>query len=134
VVVGAASGAVGSVAGQIAKINGCRVAGIAGGPEKCQYVLEELRFDACVDHRDAAFPKRLAEAVSHGIDLYFENVGGAAFDAVWPHLNVHAWVPVCRLVAGYNGVTPDERQDWWPDMPMAVLQQQRIAIYSSVRF
>src|SRR3954469_4636573 len=85
-VVAAASGAVGSVVGQIGKLNGCRVVGIAGGPEKCRYVEEELGFDACLDHRLPDLPDRLKAACPDGIDVYLENVGGAVFDAVLPLL------------------------------------------------
>ncbi len=102
VVVGAASGAVGSVVGQIAKLKGCRSVGIAGGPEKCRYVVEQLGFDACIDHRGANFPAELAAACPKGIDVYFESVGGAVFDAVLPLLNTSARVPVCGLIASYN--------------------------------
>jgi NADPH-dependent curcumin reductase len=102
VVVGAASGAVGSVVGQIAKIKGCYVVGIAGGEDKCRYVIDELGFDHCVDHRDEDLPGHLAAACPKGIDVYFESVGGAVFDAVLPLLNPRARVPVCGLVAAYN--------------------------------
>jgi len=102
VVVAAASGAVGGTVGQIAKIKGARAVGIAGGAEKCRYVVEELGFDACIDHRAADFAQQLAAACPSGIDVYFENVGGAVFDAVLPLLNVHARVPVCGLIANYN--------------------------------
>jgi NADPH-dependent curcumin reductase CurA len=102
VVVAAASGAVGSVVGQIAKIKGCRVVGIAGGAEKCRYVVEELGFDVCIDHRSPDFKQQLADACSKGIDVYFESVGGAVFDAVLPLLNVGARVPLCGLIARYN--------------------------------
>ena len=102
VVVAAASGAVGSVVGQIAKLKGCRSVGVAGGPEKCRYVLEELGFDACIDHHGADFAAELAAACPQGIDVYFESVGGAVFDAVLPLLNTSARVPVCGLIANYN--------------------------------
>jgi len=102
VVVAAASGAVGSVVGQIAKIKGCAVVGIAGGDEKCRYLIEALGFDLCVDHRADDFPGRLAAACPKGIDVYFENVGGAVSDAVLPLLNAKARVPVCGLIAAYN--------------------------------
>ena len=111
VVVAAASGAVGSAVGQIAKIKGCRTIGIAGGAEKCRYVASELGFDACVDHRDARFSKNLAAACSSGIDVYFENVGGAVFDAVLPLLNVKARVPVCGMIANYNDTGVPEGPD-----------------------
>jgi NADPH-dependent curcumin reductase len=102
VVVGAASGPVGSLVGQIAKIKGARAVGIAGGPKKCAYVKDELGFDDCIDHRAPDLPARLAAACPKGIDVYFENIGGAVFEAVWPLFNTFARVPVCGLVAQYN--------------------------------
>jgi hypothetical protein len=106
VVVAAASGAVGSVVGQIARIKGCRAVGIAGGPDKCRFVVEELGFDACIDHRAANFAHQLEAACPHGIDIYFENVGGAVQQTVWPLLNDFARVPVCGLIAQYNLTAP----------------------------
>jgi NADPH-dependent curcumin reductase CurA len=107
-VVAAATGAVGSVVGQIAKIKGLRAVGIAGGPQKCEYAVKELGFDACIDHKDPNLPKLLREACPKGIDVYFENVGGAVWDAVIPLLNVHSRVPLCGLIAQYNstGLAP----------------------------
>src|SRR3954452_10132665 len=105
VVVAAASGAVGSAVGQIAKIKGARAVGIAGGKDKCDYVKRELGFDECVDHRDPNLASRLKEACPKGIDVYFENVGGAVFEAVFPLLNAFARVPVCGLIAQYNDTT-----------------------------
>jgi NADPH-dependent curcumin reductase CurA len=102
VVVAAASGAVGSVVGQIAKIKGARAVGIAGGPDKCRYVKDALGFDDCVDHNAPDFAARLKVACPKGIDVYFENVGGAVFDAVLALLNPFARVPVCGLIAQYN--------------------------------
>jgi NADPH-dependent curcumin reductase CurA len=103
VVVAAASGAVGSVVGQIAGLlKGCRVVGIAGGADKCRFVVEKLGFDACIDRRSTDFPQQLAIACPKGIDVYFESVGGAVFDAVLPLLNVRARVPLCGLIAHYN--------------------------------
>ncbi|WP_283150763.1 NADP-dependent oxidoreductase [Silvimonas soli] len=108
VVVAAASGAVGSVVGQIARLKGCRIVGIAGGAEKCRYVAEELGFDACIDHRSSDMAQQLAAACPKGIDVYFENVGGAVLDAVLPLLNTGARVPVCGLIANYNATNlPD---------------------------
>jgi NADPH-dependent curcumin reductase CurA len=104
-VVAAATGAVGSVVGQIAKIKGLRAVGIAGGKEKCDYAVKELGFDACIDHRDANMPKLLKDACPKGIDVYFENVGGAVWDAVLPLLNTHARVPLCGLIAQYNATS-----------------------------
>jgi NADPH-dependent curcumin reductase len=102
VVVAAASGAVGSVVGQIARIKGARAVGIAGGAEKCAFVKKELGFDAVVDHHSPNFAAELAEACPDGIDVYFENVGGKVWDAVFPLLNTYARVPVCGLIAQYN--------------------------------
>jgi NADPH-dependent curcumin reductase CurA len=99
VAVAAATGAVGSVVGQIAKIKGCRIVGIAGGPAKCRYAVEQLGFDACIDHRAGDFAQQLAAACPRGIDVYFENVGGAVLDAVLPLLNLNARVPLCGLMA-----------------------------------
>jgi NADPH-dependent curcumin reductase CurA len=102
VVVSAASGAVGSVVGQIARIKGARAVGIAGGPDKCRYVTDELGFDACVDHRAADFPAQLKAACPKGVDVYFENVGVPVFDAVLPLFNPFARIPVCGVIAQYN--------------------------------
>jgi NADPH-dependent curcumin reductase len=102
VVVAAATGAVGSIVGQIAKLKGARAVGIAGGPDKCRYAIEQLGFDACLDHREPDLGNRLATACPKGIDVYFENVGGAVFEAVLPRLNVGARIPLCGFVASYN--------------------------------
>jgi len=101
-VVASATGAVGSAVGQIAKLKGCRVVGVAGGRDKCEYAVKELGFDACIDHHDENFASMLAQSCPRGIDIYYENVGGAVFDAVLPLLNVHARIPLCGLVAFYN--------------------------------
>ena len=111
VVVAAASGAVGSVVGQIAKLKGCRVVGIAGGAKKCRSVVDELGFDACIDHQSADFKQQLATACPEGIDVYFENVGGKVFDAVLPLLNPVARIPVCGLIAHYNDTELPEGPD-----------------------
>jgi NADPH-dependent curcumin reductase CurA len=111
VVVAAASGAVGSVVGQVAKILGCRVVGIAGSTEKCRFVAEELGFDMCIDHHAEDLPQRLASACPRGIDVYFENVGGEVFDAVLPLLNARARIPVCGLIALYNETAPPPGPD-----------------------
>lgn len=107
-VVAAASGPVGATVGQIGKILGLHVVGIAGGPEKCAHVVDTLGFDACIDHKADGFPEELKAAVPGGIDVYFENVGGAVFDAVMPLLNTRARIPVCGLVSQYNATSlPD---------------------------
>src|SRR5579864_5456982 len=114
VVVAAASGPVGSLVGQLAKLAGARAVGIAGGPEKCAYVKDELGFDAAVDHRAADFAAQLAAACPDGIDVYFENVGGAVWQAVLPLLNKFARVPVSGLVAQYNDTGPGDGPDRLP--------------------
>ena len=101
-VVAAAAGAVGSAVGQIAKIRGCRVVGIAGGPEKVAYLMDELGFDAAIDHRSERFAAELEKACSRGVDIYFENVGGEVWKAVRPLLNPFARIPVCGVIANYN--------------------------------
>jgi NADPH-dependent curcumin reductase len=111
VVVAAASGPVGSVVGQLAKIGGARAVGIAGGSQKCDYVKKELRFDAAVDHRSIDFPAQLAAACPKGIDVYFESVGGMVWQAVLPLLNNFARIPVCGLIAQYNGIGPGDGTD-----------------------
>ena len=102
VVVSAASGAVGSVVGQLAKMKGCRAVGIAGGKAKCDFVVKELGFDACVDHRAGDLGKALAEATPKGIDVYFENVGGPILDHVLLRCNPFARIPLCGMVSQYN--------------------------------
>lgn len=101
-VVGAATGAVGAVVGQLAKLAGCHTVGIAGSTEKCDYAVAELGYDACVNHRDGDLLWQLREVCPRGIDIYFENLGGAALNAVMPQLNVGARVPVCGLMSYYN--------------------------------
>lgn len=103
ILVSAASGAVGSAVGQLARLMGCRAIGIAGGPEKCAYVVEQLGFDACVDYKAGNLKADLAAAAPHGIDALFENVGGAPFDAALPLMNPFGRIALCGLIAGYNG-------------------------------
>ncbi|OZD18237.1 NADP-dependent oxidoreductase [Rhodococcus sp. 06-156-3C] len=120
VVVAAASGPVGSMVGQIARLKGARAVGIAGGPEKTAYI-RTLGFDAAVDHRSPTFREDLRAATPDGIDVYFENVGGAIWDAVFPLLNSFARVPVCGLVSQYNGVTREGDHDRTPALLRAIL-------------
>ncbi|WP_375539562.1 NADP-dependent oxidoreductase [Rugamonas fusca] len=103
VYVSAASGAVGSAVGQLAKLRGCRAVGVAGGKEKCDYVVNALGFDACVDYKAGNLDADLAAAAPNGIDAIFENVGGAVFDAALARTNAFARVALCGLIAGYNG-------------------------------
>jgi NADPH-dependent curcumin reductase len=107
VVVAAATGPVGSLVGQLAKIKGARIVGIAGGPEKTEYLRSGLDFDAAVDHRAPDFADQLAAATPDGVDVYFENVGGKVFNAVFLRLNTYGRVPVCGLVSSYNAVRAD---------------------------
>lgn len=115
VVVAAATGPVGGTVGQIAKIRGCRAVGVAGGAEKCAFAVDELGFDACIDHTADNFAEELAKACPDGIDVYYENVGGKVFDAVVGLLNPNARVPVCGLISQYNATElpagPD-RMNW----------------------
>jgi NADPH-dependent curcumin reductase CurA len=124
VAVAAATGPVGATVGQIAKIKGCRAVGIAGGADKCRYLVEELGFDAAVDHRAAGFADKLREACPGGIDVYFENVGGAVWAAVFPLLNDFARIPVCGLIAHYNDVAPPAGPNLAPQLMRAVLTKR----------
>jgi NADPH-dependent curcumin reductase CurA len=103
VAVSAASGAVGMIVGQLAKRAGARAVGIAGGPEKCRYVVDTLRFDACIDYKNGDLNAELRQACPKGIDGYFENVGGRVMDAVLPRMNAFGRIALCGLIAGYNG-------------------------------
>jgi NADPH-dependent curcumin reductase len=120
-VVAAATGAVGSVVGQIAKLKDCRVVGIAGGADKCTWAVQQLGFDACLDHREPALRERLAEACPAGIDIYFENVGGHVFRAVLPLMNAHARIPVCGLISQYNEASQAAQDDSVPALMRAIL-------------
>ena len=123
VVVAAASGPVGSLVGQLARIGGARAVGIAGGPEKCAYVKDELGFDAAVDHRGADFAAKLGAACPKGIDVYFENVGGSVWQAVLPLLNKFARVPVSGLIAHYNDAGSGHGTDRLPHTMLAILRK-----------
>ncbi len=102
VVVSAASGAVGAVVGQLAKIKGCRAVGIAGSPDKCKYVVEELGFDACINYKTDDLVPALKAACPSGVDIYFENVGGAVFAAILRVINKDARIPLCGIISEYN--------------------------------
>jgi len=135
VVVAAASGPVGATVGQIARQMGCRVVGIAGGPEKCAHVTGTLGFDACIDHRSDDFARQLADACPKGIDVYFENVGGKVLYAVLPLLNPFARVPVCGVVSWYNLPGLPEGRDHGPQIMGTILRMkvkmQGFIIYDS---
>ncbi len=123
-VVAAASGAVGSVVGQLAKRQGLRAVGVAGGAEKCRIVTEEFGFDACVDHRAPDLEEKLAAACPEGIDVYFENVGGRVFSAVFPLLNDFARIPVCGIISHYNDTSLPDGPDRLPAMLGAILRRR----------
>lgn len=124
VVVAAATGAVGAVVGQLAKLKGARVVGIAGGAEKCRHAVEVLGFDACLDHRAPDLAQRLAAACPDGIDVYFENVGGEVLDAVLPLLNLHSRMPVCGFIAHYNQDRAEPGTDKRTQLLATVLQKR----------
>jgi len=133
VVVAAATGAVGSIVGQIAKLQGCRAVGIAGGAEKCRWAVDELGFDACIDHHSPQLAQLLAAACPGGIDVYFENVGGKIFRAVVPLLNPHARIPVCGLIAHYDAQAGSAEADWSPVLMRTILVK-RIAMRGFIIF
>jgi NADPH-dependent curcumin reductase CurA len=123
-VVAAASGPVGATVGQVGRILGCRVVGIAGGPEKCAHVTGTLGFDACIDYKADGFPDALRAAVPDGVDVYWENVGGAVFDAVLPLLNPLARIPVCGLISQYNATALPAGPDRTPMLMRAMLRKR----------
>ena len=123
-VVAAASRAVGATVGQIGKIRGCRVVGVAGSPEKCAFVTGELGLDACLNHRDPGFAEQLAAACPDGVDIYWENVGGKVFEAVLPLFNFFARVPVCGLIAQYNATSLPEGPNKIPLLMRSVLSNR----------
>jgi NADPH-dependent curcumin reductase CurA len=124
VVVAAATGPVGSLVGQIARLRGARAVGIAGGPDKVRALIEEFGFDAGIDHRAADFPEQLQAACPQGIDVYFENVGGPVFEAVLPLLNEFARIPVCGLVSQSNATDLPEGPDRLPALMRQVLTKR----------
>lgn len=132
-VVAAATGAVGSMVGQIGKLKGCYVVGVAGGEEKCRYAVDQLGFDACIDHKADDFAEQLATHCSKGIDIYFENVGGKVFDAVMPLLNTGARVPLCGLISQYNATSLPQGPDRL-SMLMGQLLVKRIKMQGFIIF
>ncbi|MBR9786670.1 MAG: NADP-dependent oxidoreductase [Vibrionaceae bacterium] len=133
IVVASATGPVGSTVGQIAKLKGCRVVGIAGGEEKCRYAKEVLGFDECIDHKAEDFAQQLKNACDNGIDVYFENVGGKVFDAVMPLLNVKARIPVCGLISQYNATELPQGTDHLP-LLMSKILVKRIKVQGFIIF
>ncbi|HCZ9272463.1 TPA: NADP-dependent oxidoreductase [Vibrio alginolyticus] len=133
IVVAAATGPVGATVGQIGKIKGCRVVGIAGGEEKCRYAKEVLGFDECIDHKAEDFAEQLKNACDKGIDVYFENVGGKVFEAVLPLLNTNARIPLCGLISQYNATELPEGTDHLP-LLMGKLLTKRIKVQGFIIF
>lgn len=133
IVVAAATGPVGATVGQIGKIKGCRVVGIAGGEEKCRYAKEVLGFDECIDHKADDFAEQLKNACDQGIDVYFENVGGKVFEAVMPLLNTSARIPLCGLISQYNATELPEGTDHLP-LLMGKLLTKRIKVQGFIIF
>ncbi|EJX1244786.1 NADP-dependent oxidoreductase [Vibrio alginolyticus] len=133
IVVAAATGPVGATVGQIGKIKGCRVVGIAGGEEKCRYAKEVLGFDECIDHKAEDFAEQLKNACDKGIDVYFENVGGKVFEAVMPLLNTNARIPLCGLISQYNSTELPEGTDHLP-LLMGKLLTKRIKVQGFIIF
>ncbi|PSH65170.1 NADP-dependent oxidoreductase [Phyllobacterium sophorae] len=123
VVVAAASGPVGSVVGQIARIKGARAVGIAGGQRKCEFAKNTFGFDSVIDHTSPDFDARLREACPNGVDVYFENVGGKVWDGVFPLLNKFARIPVCGLISQYNDSGPFDGPDRLPLVMASVLSK-----------
>jgi alcohol dehydrogenase len=133
VVVAAAAGPVGATVGQIAKLKGCRVVGIAGGAEKCAHIVDTLGFDACIDHKAPDFAAQLKDACPDGIDVYFENVGGKVLYAVLPLLNPFARMPVCGIVAWYNLPGLPEGPDMAPAI-MGTLLRMKVKMQGFIIF
>ncbi|WP_172562773.1 NADP-dependent oxidoreductase [Vibrio furnissii] len=133
IVVAAATGPVGATVGQIGKIKGCRVVGVAGGEDKCRHAVDVLGFDACIDHKADDFAEQLAQACPQGIDVYFENVGGKVFDAVMSLLNTKARIPLCGLVSQYNATALPEGPDRLSSL-MGMLLVKRIKMQGFIIF
>lgn len=132
-VVAAATGPVGATVGQIGKLKGCRVIGVAGGEEKCRHAKEVLGFDECIDHKADDFAEQLTAACDKGIDVYFENVGGKVFDAVMPLLNTGARIPVCGLISQYNATSLPDGPDRMSAL-MGMLLVKRIKMQGFIIF
>ena len=129
VVVSAASGGVGQVVGQIAKILGCRTVGIAGTQDKCDFVTRELGLDACVSHRDPDLTGALGRACPDGVDVYFENVGGAVFEAVLPHLNRRSRISVCGMISQYGNTDGRNPREVWAAAGAATFAARDVAVH-----
>jgi NADPH-dependent curcumin reductase len=129
-VVSAASGGVGQIAGQLARLKGARVVGIAGREEKCRYVTDELGFDACVSHLSASLGQELREACPKGVDVYFENVGGKVFDAVLPLLNADSRITICGLIAHYGDEAGADAREILMKRGERIFEERRVSIHN----
>jgi NADPH-dependent curcumin reductase CurA len=129
VVVSAASGGVGQVVGQLARLRGCRVVGVAGKPEKCAFVTDGLGFDDCVSHLDPDLPAALAAACPDGVDVYFENVGGRVFEAVLPLLNRRARISLCGVISQYGNTGGGDPRTVWQQAGASVFAEQDVQVH-----
>ena len=129
VVVSAASGGVGQAASQIAKLHGCRVVGVAGAPEKCDFVANDLRLDACVSHRSASYPENLSAACPDGVDIYFESVGGHVFEGVLPLLNPNSRISLCGMISQYGNTDGRDAHEVWAETGRAVFSRQNVSVH-----
>jgi NADPH-dependent curcumin reductase CurA len=129
VVVSAASGGVGQNAGQIARIKGCRVVGIAGSEEKCRFVEDVLGFSACLNRRDEDFKEQLAKACPDGIDIYFENVGGEVYEAVLPLLNTQSRISLCGMISQYGNEDGRSPQEVWQQQGAPFFEAKQVIVH-----
>jgi NADPH-dependent curcumin reductase CurA len=129
VVVSAASGAVGSIVGQLAKTRGCRAVGVAGSPEKCRYVIEELGFDACINYKTDELVPALAAACPGGVDVYFENVGGRSYEAVLPILNRDSRITLCGLVSQYGATDGRDAREVWRELGARTFESHAVSVH-----
>lgn len=129
-VVSAASGGVGQIAGQIAKLKGCRVVGIAGAQKKCDFIVEELGFDAAVSHLSESMPEDLAKACPDGIDIYFENVGGKVFEAVAPLLSQNSRIALCGMISQYGNAAGEDARTAWQRAGQPWFDKQSVNVHN----
>ncbi|GAB55137.1 prostaglandin reductase 2 [Glaciecola punicea ACAM 611] len=133
VVVSGAAGAVGGLVGQIAKIKGCRVVGIAGGKEKCQFLVDELGFDAAIDYKNENVKKALRQTCPKGVDVYFDNVGGDILDDVLTHINKHARIIICGAISQYNNTTPVKGPSNYLSLLVNRARMEGIVVFDNVK-
>lgn len=133
VVVSGAAGAVGGLVGQIAKIKGCRVVGIAGGAEKCQFLIDELGFDAAVDYKNENVKQALKKACPKGVDVFFDNVGGDILDDVLTQINVHARIVICGAISQYNNTTPVKGPSNYLSLLVNRARMEGIVVFDNIK-